>query len=448
IGTLGAGVYYFNPTTNEIRQFTVGNSGLSSDYIVSITQGKNGLIYFATAVGVCIYNPVTQKISKLEDAPNNNINEVVCDSRGLIWIAWRGGLDVYDPLRGKMHTVQLHADNSPSFVLGLQEDTNGNMWIADGAELAHLTTYYNDKTGDFRVDLQRYDHNDGLQNSDFNQRSFAILPDGEILIGGLYGINRFTPNNIKLNRTLPTVIFSSLRMGGEEIYPGEKVNGKVVLSGALNRTRKIELWHGNSNFTLTVATDNYVLPEKTTYYYMLEGFNTEWVTANRNTITYTNLSPGKYRLLVTAMNSDGYKSTQPAVLEIIVHPPFWATTWAKLLYILLLIGLIYLTYRLIRTREQRKFNEKRKEDAMMKQEELNQLKFKFFTNVSHDLRTPLTLIVSPLENMISETSDPSKLKRLTMMRNNAQRLLHMVNQLLDFRKNEVAGLTLNPSEGD
>ncbi|MDE6860693.1 MAG: response regulator [Duncaniella sp.] len=448
IGTLGAGVYYFNPTTNRIRQFTVDNSGLSSDYIVSITKGKNGLIYFATAVGVCIYNPGTQKISKLEDAPNNNINEVVCDSRGLIWIAWRGGLDVYDPLRGKMHTVQLHADNSPSFVLGIQEDTNGNMWIADGAELAHLTTYYDDKTGDFRVDVQRYDHNDGLQNSDFNQRSFAILPDGEILIGGLYGINRFTPNNIKLNRTLPTVMFSSLRMGGEEIHPGEKVNGKVVLSGALNRTRKIELWHGNSNFTITVATDNYVLPEKTTYYYMLEGFNTEWVTANRNTITYTNLSPGKYRLLVTAMNSDGYKSIHPAVLEIIVHPPFWATTWAKLLYIFLLAGLVYLTYRLIRMREQRKFNEKRKEDAMMKQEELNQLKFKFFTNVSHDLRTPLTLIVSPLESMISETTDPSRLKRLTMMRNNAQRLLHMVNQLLDFRKNEVTGLTLNPSEGD
>lgn len=448
IGTLGSGVYYFNPATNHIKQFTVQNSGLTSDYIVSVTQGKNGLVYFATAVGVSVYSPTTQKITKLENAPDNNINEVMCDSRGLIWIAWRGGLEVYDPLRGNLHTVKLHPFDAPSFVLGIQEDKNGNMWIADGSELIHLTTHYDDKSGDFSVETQRYDHNDGLQNSDFNQRSFAMLPDGEILVGGLYGINRFNPNKIIQNRVLPKVMFSTLRMGGEEISPGEKVNGHVVLSGSLNRKREIELWYGDNNFTLTLATDNYVLPEKTTYYYMLEGFDSDWITANRNTITYTNLSPGKYRLLVTAMNSDGYKSAEPAVLTITVHPPFWATAWAKLLYALLFAGVVYLTYRLIRMREQRKFNEKRKEDERLKQEEINQLKFKFFTNVSHDLRTPLTLIVSPLESMISETTDATKLKKLTMMRNNAQRLLHMVNQLLDFRKNEVTGLTLNPADGD
>lgn len=448
IGTLGSGVFYFNPATNHIRRFTSHNSGLSSDFIVSVARGKNGLVYFATAVGVSVYSPTTQKITKLENAPDNNINEVLCDSRGLIWIAWRGGLEVYDPLRGKTHSVKLHADDYPSFVLGIQEDKSGNMWIADGSELIHLTPHYDDKTGDFTVEAQRYDHNDGLQNSDFNQRSFAILPDGEILIGGLYGINRFNPDKIIQNRTLPKVMFSALRMGGQEISPGEKVNGHVVLKGSLNRGREIELWHGDSNFTLTLATDNYVLPEKTTYYYKLEGFDSDWITTNRNTITYTNLSPGKYRLLVTAMNNDGYKSAEPAVLTITVHPPFWATAWAKLLYTLLFAGLVYLTYRIIRMREQRKFNEKRKEDERQKQEELNQLKFRFFTNVSHDLRTPLTLIVSPLESMISETTDAAKLKKLTMMRNNAQRLLHMVNQLLDFRKNEVTGLALNPAEGD
>ncbi len=448
IGTLGSGVFYFDPATNNTKQFAVRNSSLTSDFILSIAQGKNGPVYFATAVGVSIFNPTTQKITKLENAPDNNINEVVCDSRGLLWIAWRGGLEVYDPLRGTFHTIKLNSNNSPSYVLGIQEDANGNIWIADGSGLVHLTTHYDDKSGELTVESQRYDHNDGLQNSDFNQRSFAMLPDGEIMIGGLYGINRFDPNKIIFNRTIPNVMFSSLSIGGNEISPGEKVNGKLVLDGSLNRTRKIELWHGNSNFTLNVATDNYVLPEKTTYYYMLEGFNSDWLKANRNTITYTNLSPGKYRLLVKAVNNDGYASSKPAELEIIVHPPFWASPGAKLLYALLFVAIVYGTYRMIRMREQRKFNEKRIEDARQKQEELNQLKFNFFTNVSHDLRTPLTLIVSPLESMISETTDPSQLKRLTLMRNNALRLLNMVNQLLDFRKNEVTGLMLNPTDGD
>ena len=135
-------------------------------------------------------------------------------------------------------------------------------------------------------------------------------------------------------------------------------------------------------------------------------------------------------------------------MAIVVHPPFWLTGWAKAIYIALGILCIYLTYRVIRQRERRRFNEKRKQDAMQKQEEINQLKFKFYTNVSHELRTPLTLIVSPLENMIKETTDEVQRRRLNLMRNNAMRLLNLVNQLLDFRKNEVAGLTLHLSEGE
>lgn len=167
-----------------------------------------------------------------------------------------------------------------------------------------------------------------------------------------------------------------------------------------------------------------------------------------NSVTYTNLAPGTYRLLVKATNGDGYESPQASELTIVVHPPFSLSTWAKILYVILAAAIIYLIYQLIRRRERRRFNEKRKQDAMQKQEEINQLKFKFYTNVSHELRTPLTLIVSPLESMIKETTDEGQLRRLTLMRNNAQRLLLLVNQLLDFRKNEVAGLTLHLSEGE
>ena len=448
IGTLGSGLFNYNPATSKIHEYNTSNSGLSSEYIISIANGSNGTVYIATAVGVCAYNSTTQKIYKLENVSHNNITEIFYDSRQLLWVASREGLQVYDPSRDKIHVINLHNDLSPSYVLGIQEDKNGDMWIAEGSELIHINPEFDDKTGEFSVKFQNYDPNDGLQNSDFNQRSFAILPDGEILIGGLYGINHFDPSKITLNRTLPKVMFSRLYLGNNEITPGEEIYGHVVLKGALNRSRKIELWHGNTDFTLFLATDNYVLPEKNTFYYKLEGFNSDWQISHHNSISYTNIPPGKYKLLVSATNNDNYQSIEPAELEIIIHPPFWASPWAKLLYFLLFVLAIYVIYRMIRIREQRKFNEKRKEVAIQKQEELNQLKFRFFTNVSHDLRTPLTLIVSPLESMIKETSDPSKLKTLTLMRNNALRLLNMVNQLLDFRKNEVAGLTLHPTEGD
>lgn len=183
---------------------------------------------------------------------------------------------------------------------------------------------------------------------------------------------------------------------------------------------------------------------------MLEGLDKEWLATppGSNHAGFTNLAPGNYRLLVKAVNSDGYESAKTAEMAIVVHPPFWLTGWAKAIYIALGILCIYLTYRVIRQRERRRFNEKRKQDAMQKQEEINQLKFKFYTNVSHELRTPLTLIVSPLENMIKETTDEVQRRRLNLMRNNAMRLLNLVNQLLDFRKNEVAGLTLHLSEGE
>ncbi|MCM1254787.1 MAG: response regulator [Duncaniella sp.] len=448
IGTLGAGVFNYNPVTSVIKEYNLNNSGLTSDYVTSIAVGANCVVYFGTAYGVNSYNPTTQKISLLDNVYENNIIDICYDSRGLLWIATAETLQVYDPNRNRVHTINTHQNDTPSLILGIQEDKMNNMWVSEGSRLIHITPDFDSKTGDFNVTMQSYGTEDGLQNSDFNQRSFAILPSGDILVGGLYGINHFNPTNITFNRTLPKVIFSNLHIGNKEVRPGEKIDGHVIINTALNRCRKIDLWHGNSDFSIDLATDNHVLPEKNSYRYKLEGFNEEWNSTQHNQITYTNLPTGKYRLLVTAYNNDKYQSIEPAVVEITVHPPFWLSIWAKILYSILFILAVYLVYRLIQRHERRKFNEKRKEVARLKQEELNQMKFKFFTNVSHDLRTPLTLIISPLEAMIKETNDASKLKTLTVMRNNALRLLNMVNQLLDFRKNEVTGLTLHPTHGD
>ena len=182
----------------------------------------------------------------------------------------------------------------------------------------------------------------------------------------------------------------------------------------------------------------------------MEGFNNDWLTLplGVHNVTFTNLAPGKYVLRVKAINSDGYVGIKEATLGIVVNPPFWMSWWAYLLYAVGLVIVLFLArYRMLK-REREKFHLQQIENEVAKNEEINNMKFRFFTNVSHELRTPLTLIISPLEGMLKETTDELQSTRLQLMYRNAQRLLHLVNQLLDFRKGEMSTHQLSLSEGD
>ena len=165
-------------------------------------------------------------------------------------------------------------------------------------------------------------------------------------------------------------------------------------------------------------------------------------------VTYTNLAPGTYILKVKATNSDGYAGTEEASLKIVILPPFWMTPWAYIVYALLIVGVVSFSLYAVQRRERNKFRIRQIEEDAKKREELSQMKFRFFTNVSHELRTPLTLIISPMESMMKEITDEKLHGKLQLMYRNAQRLLNLVNQLLDFRKNEMTGLHLTLSEGD
>ena len=218
----------------------------------------------------------------------------------------------------------------------------------------------------------------------------------------------------------------------------------------MNDVENVEFDYKQNIFSVSFASDNYNLPEKTQYMYKLEGFNNDWLTLplGVHNVTFTNLAPGKYVLRVKAINSDGYVGIKEATLGIVVNPPFWMSWWAYLLYTVGLVIVLFLArYRMLK-REREKFHLQQIENEVAKNEEINNMKFRFFTNVSHELRTPLTLIISPLEGMLKETTDELQSTRLQLMYRNAQRLLHLVNQLLDFRKGEMSTHQLSLSEGD
>ena len=455
-GTLGGGLFKFNPVSNTVEPFTIANSALPSDYVMTILNSKDKRIYFGTSYGMAVYDPKDGKLHDLSDiyptikTENWKISQLYEDTRGLLWVSTSNGLYVIDRNIGTVKKIDLNGAKRSGYILGIIQDNSGSMWVSDGGNLIKLKVVYNEKTGDLAVSPHVYDTRDGLMKGDFNQRSFAKLPSGEIVVGGLYGLNRFSPSDIKYNTAHPEVIFTDLYIGGTLVRPGKDVNGKVILKENINHVETVELTHNTKEFTVYFSTDNYALPEKTVYEYKLDGYNDDWMTCTPgvNHVTYTNLSPGKYKLMVRAVNGDGYESDQPAVLNIHVSSPFWASSWAIVIYVLLAIVASYGIVKIISELERRRFERSLHEEAIQKQEEINQLKFKFFTNVSHDLRTPLSLIVSPLEEMIKETTDERQVKRLSLMRSNAMRLLTLVNQLLDFRKNEVAGLQFSPTEGD
>ena len=457
IGTLGGGLQCLNPQTGVFTTYSTGNSDLVSDYISSLCIGRNNTLIIGTSAGMAIMDLQTKKITNFTGTrsgkarfSNQNLSQVYEDSRGLIWVATREGLNVYDPKLDELYEVPIKPDFSKLFILGITEDDRRSIWVSTGGELINIVLSNEDKTGKLSFRCYTYNDKDGLQSCDFNQRSLKRLHTGEIVVGGLYGLNRFIPDNIKYNTTLPKVMFTGFHLFNEEIAIGKEYEGRVILQEDLNKTKELVLDYKQNVFTVLFASDNYVLPEKTRYYYKLEGFNEDWLTSmsDQHRVTYTNLAPGTYLLKVKATNSDGYAGTEETTLKISILPPFWMTPWAYTSYVFLLIGGLFFALYSVQRRERNKFKIRQMEQDAKKTEEVNQMKFRFFTNVSHELRTPLTLIISPLEGMIKETKDGKLLDKLNLMHRNALRLLNLVNQLLDFRKNEMAGLHLCLSEGD
>ena len=452
LGYLDAGIQCFHPQTGELETYNANNSGLPDNLVASLNITSDNTLVIGT-VGVAFMNLQERRIHTLpaEEGKKNDfgVNQVYCDSRGLVWIATGEGLKMYDP---KLRILKDFSDitgEEGEMISGITEDHNHDLWISATRRMVHLKVSQKEE-GKYAFDSRVYSNADGLQNSDFNLRSIKTLNNGMVVVGGLYGVNIFSPDKISYNKALPKVLFSALYLFDKEVETGKVYDGNVILPEDLNQMRKVELNHEQNVFTIELATDNFNLPEKTRYRYKLDGLGNEWLSlpAGTNRITFTNQPYGTYTLWVKVVNSDGYEGEDVAQLKLIIHPPFWLSWWAYLLYLIVGIGALWLARRLMLNREREKFQMQQIEQEAARKEEINQMKFRFFTNISHELRTPLTLIIAPLEELLKKTEDNSERTVLQLMYRNAQRLLMLVNQLLDFRKGEMSGHHLSLSEGN
>jgi signal transduction histidine kinase/ligand-binding sensor domain-containing protein/DNA-binding response OmpR family regulator len=457
IGTLTQGLDLFDRKEKKFLHHKPGTgNSLRSGFISSIIEDRSGNIWIGTAIGVDRLDRRTGLFTHFEHIENdskslshNNVIEIFEDSRGLIWIATRDGLNLFHPLQKNFSVFRREgglADNSIATIL---EDANHNLWLGTAGGLSHAMVSI---SGENNVALRfrNYDETDGLQARQFNENAALRTRQGEMIFGGANGFNIFQPSQIKSTTISPRLVFTGFQVFNNDVQVGKAYDGKIILSQSISSSRHVTLNYDQNVFTVEFAALNFLNADKIKYAYKLEGFNGDWLTTDSKNrkATFTNLDPGNYTLKIRGTNEDGVWNENPLTLQIHILPPFWQTPYAYVLYAAAVIALLLLARNNILRRAKLKFALEQERREAHRLHELDLLKIKFFTNVSHEFRTPLSLIITPIERLVHQAPHANERKQFQLIYRNARRLLNLVNQLLDFRKMEEHELRLQKHPGD
>lgn len=385
--------------------------------------GEDGLLCLQIRSGVLTEtDPNINNDNPLEDTFVQCIYE---SSSGLIWIATRQGLYYYNS-ENKCFRYTTSDGLPSSIIYGIEEDTFGRLWLSTDNGLSCFNPYSNI--------FRNFSIADGLQSNKFNTNSHCRRSNGEMLFGGICGITVFNPEDMSDNPFTPQPILTSLQVFSKPVRP-EDVTG--ILQESITSSDKITLQHNQNSFTLGFTVTNYLSGQHNSYSYTLEGYDKEWYETKGNSITYSNLPHGKYRFMLKAANNDGKWNEDPIGLDIIIKPVWYKTGLALCIYIVLILAVIWVAYRFVIYRKEKENRIELDKQEKAHQEEIHQMKTRFFINISHEMRTPLTLIINPLSEMIAKCSDSGMRKQLKYLERNAKRLLHLVNQLMDYRRAEL-----------
>ncbi|MBU2950935.1 response regulator [Tamlana agarivorans] len=375
---------------------------------------------------------------------STNVLSINQDANGVLWIGTYGaGLNkITLDAKGMPINVDYSVNNKlladEAIYSILEQDKN--LWFSTDSGLMKLNH------GSNKVHV--FDVRDGLNHNNFRLGAYFKGKSGFFYYGGLNGLTVFKPSTIQLNKKPPKVLITDLLINNKSVKIKEELNGEVVLEKSISETKEIKLSKNHNNLTFNLAVEHTATPSKNKLAYKLEGFNDLWLERNMGKafVTYTNLSPGDYVFKVKAANGDGIWSSETKALKLIVLPPWYKTWWSYLLFTALvasvLIGVIVYFVKLELLKQRLNYEKIDKE----RMETVNDGKFKYFTNLSHEFRTPLTLIVAPLERLIEQNKDASSAKYFEIMKKNTNRLLSLVDQLITFRQAENGVVKLKLSK--
>ena len=369
------------------------------------------------------YKPDPKNPKSIND---ENVRAIVEDKNNHLWLGTNKGLNKMNLLDGTFIVVNDSNGKQENAISGICMDDHGNLWIS---KVTGGLLKYNPETGTFKD----FNTGDGLIASEFAEGSAYKDKDGWMYFGGFKGFNVFYPDSIKDNTFIPPVYITGFSVFDKKKYYDQP----------LYKKKELHLNYNENEFTFDFVALNYLNSEKNSYAYMLEGYDKDWnYSGSQRFASYTNMSPGEYVFKVKASNNDGYWNEEGASIALIISPPFWLTIWAYIIYIILFIGLLYIIRRYEMNRLQLKQNLEINIIEAEKHAELDIEKNKFFSNISHEFRTPLTLILGPLERLIGNLKNGEQKSELNLIRRNAQRLQILINQLLSLSKLESGKMKL------
>jgi len=438
IGTGGDGLNYFNTKTEKFYdENAVPGDGTIND--IHIDKEKNRWIatpagIFRKAAGKTEFEYYLPDNPEIELSPNVFL-DIEETEKGEIFIGGRNGLYIYDPVSNAFNK-KIFKNSAPLWVTNIQTDSRQNLWFnLNFSRIAKWDT----ETNDLRI----FAVNNGIRTSPYNRRGFFMDHNDELYISGMDRIYKFNTNYPIINKYSPKPVFTKLVINNSEVHAGMEINKQVILESNIEFQKKIVLSNRNTDFTLSFTSTSFLNNKENKYRYILHGYDKEWFEGNAKSSHYTNLDPGKYTFEVTSSNSDGYWSESSAKLEIRIKPSPFLSFWAILIYVFLLIIVVYQIRKIVNARMQLKRELLIERVKREKEEKFVQERLRFYTNISHELRTPLTLILGPVKQLIGSEKEGSVQARLhQLILNNSQRLLALVNQLLDFRKSIHEGMKL------
>lgn len=423
-----SGMYQYNPEKDifePLDQFP-GNCRIQT-----IFEDHEGVIWAGTFnTGLYYFDPIRQKhgefkLDSINTNANRTINHIHEDTKNNLWFATGNGVKMYDR-NLKSTTKYTTQDGLPSNVIyRIEEDPKGHMWISTTNGLAVLNPV--------NQEIKVFKKEHGLLSNQFNYNSSLKAKDGKLYFGTLKGLVRFHPDNIQQFSIQPKIYMTQINYSDPD--------HNLLRQKDITFKKGITLEHNQSTLYIDYTSLSYQAPNLTQYAYCMEGLSSKWYhVVGENRVYFTKLPPGNYTFKVKAANLSGIWNDEPAMFQITILPPWWLSTKALILYGIIAIGCVVLLIFIISRHNKANIQQKIQEF----ENELYQAKIDFFINIAHEIRTPLTLIKSPLEKVTRDIKlSPSAKNYLTIVDKNANRLLDLVNQLLDFRKTEIEGYKLN-----
>ena len=431
------GLQVYNPKMNTFSSYTRENGKLHTNNITSIFYNKDGKsndLFIGTAEGLVILNlsstekqVLTGNASNIKSFTNNFITQVVQDSRGLIWVGTREGLNILNLENDSLNYLTEKQGLCNNNVCGIAEDKNHNMWITTSSGVSRIVVQRNHEDGSNNYGLYNYTTADGLQSNEFNPGAILTRQDGNVLLGGLFGVNWVVQKANDANDALPRVMLTQLFIGEEEILTGHEYQERVVLTQALNETSHLDLGHDQNTFTIKFGAGNYNQSERLQFMYWMEGKDEDWRNGNALThgVTFKDLSSGNYTLHVKAISAEGAVSNQERTLEIHIERHWLLSWWMILAYIIITIVAIY--FWRIGLKQLKVIKARKKaviEQLAMQREEIKA--------ASDDLRQPMARMTSIISNLSEQEKSLEEREQLNALHS---QMLQIITRVSDMQMN-------------